>query len=138
MLRPCFATSELAISGVCWLPRFCSHPSFHLNLDRSDDRQQRYGRWVHFLSYAAIIVIPFAGCRKRKGVVLALLVMMGGIILQFLEMLIPGWLPRPQNIVANMFGVGAGILLGMNLRMMRSQAKPDRSLRINSPHSPRI
>lgn len=96
------------------------------------------GRWVHFLSYAAIIVIPFAGCRKRKGVVLALLVIMGGIILQSLEMLIPGWLPRPQNIVANMFGVGAGILLGVNLRMMRSQAKPDRSLRINSPHSPRI
>jgi len=92
-------------------------------------------RWAHFLAYATIVVIPFAACRKGKGALLLLVVVMAGILLETVETLIPGSIARPQNVLANLFGVGAGILLGINLRMMRTAAKSEKKLVIDNSQS---
>ncbi len=92
-------------------------------------------RWAHFLAYATIVVIPFVACRKGKGVLLPVLVVMAGILIESVETLIPGSIARPQNVLANVFGVGAGLLLGMNLRMMKTQAKPDKKLSVDNSRS---
>jgi hypothetical protein len=96
------------------------------------------GRWVHFLAYATIIAIPFAACRKRKGVLLPLVVVMAGILLECVETLTTNSVARPQNVLANMFGVGAGILLGMNLRTMRTAARSENKLNVGNHHSTSI
>jgi zinc transporter ZupT len=57
---------------------------------------------------------------------------MAGILLETVETLIPGSIARPQNVLANLFGVGAGILLGINLRMMRTAAKSEKKLVVDN------
>jgi hypothetical protein len=41
------------------------------------------------------------------------------IALGSLQTFIPGHLSRSQNAMPDLFGVAAGVLLGLNLRMMR-------------------
>ena len=89
-------------------------------------------RWAHFMAYATVVVIPFLACRKAKSVFLPLAVVLAGIMLETVETLIPGSAVHPQNVLANMFGVGAGILLGINLRMMRNAARADKKLDIEN------
>jgi len=80
-------------------------------------------RWVHFLVYATVVAIPVASWRRRSGVLFALSLAILAIILESLQTTIPGPIVRPQNVLADLFGVGAGILLGLNIRTMRASAK---------------
>jgi uncharacterized membrane protein YedE/YeeE len=80
-------------------------------------------RWVHFLVYATVAVIPVVAWRRRTSVLFSLVIVALGIALELLQTHIPGLIGRPQNAFADMFGVGAGILLGLNIRMMRNSAK---------------
>jgi hypothetical protein len=41
-----------------------------------------------------------------------------GFSSEFLRVLIPGLVERPQNALADLFGVAAGVLLGLNIRMI--------------------
>jgi hypothetical protein len=77
-------------------------------------------RWVHFLAYAVVSAIPVAAWRRRSAVLLSLCGVAIGMLLEGLQPLISGFHGRPLNLLADVFGVGAGILLGLNLRMMRT------------------
>ena len=76
-------------------------------------------RWVHFLAYALAAAIPVASTRRRAIVLLSFLPAMTSIVLEVLKAQSSGPFPRSQNIAADLFGAAAGILLGLNLRMMR-------------------
>jgi hypothetical protein len=92
-------------------------------------------RWVHFLAYAAVSAIPVAAWRRRNTVLLSLGGPVLGMILEALQPFISGFHGRPQNILADLFGVGAGILLGLNLRMMRNSANAAYSESHETPRS---
>ena len=80
-------------------------------------------RWIHFLIYATVAAIPVVAWRHRTSVLFSLVIVALGIALELLHAHIPGLIGRPQNAFADMFGAGAGILLGLNIRMMRNSAK---------------
>lgn len=79
-------------------------------------------RWVHFLAYAVIAAIPVAAWRQRTSQILSLVFAMLGIAIGLLPAF-QGALVHIHNAPAELFGVGAGILLGLNLRLMRNSAK---------------
>jgi VanZ family protein len=89
-------------------------------------------RWAHFFVYATVAAIPITSWRRRFGVLFALALAMLGIFFEFLQTTIPGPIVRPQNVLADLFGVGAGILFGLNIRMMRTSAKSG----ANAAHGP--
>lgn len=90
--------------------------------------------WVHFLAFAAVATIPVAAWMHRTNQLLSLVFVLVGIAIELTPAFIPGAVIRPQNAPADLFGGGAGILLGLNLRMMRNSA---RSLTDGSPNPPR-
>ena len=80
-------------------------------------------RWVHFVVYTTVAVIPVVAWRRRTSVLFSLAIVVVGIPIELLQAHMPGLIGRPQNVFADMFGFGAGILLGLNIRMMRTSAK---------------
>jgi len=88
-----------------------------------------WNRWIHFFACLTVVVIPFAVWRSKTVVLLPLMIVMVGIMLEFAQTLVPGSHVQPQNALADLFGVGAGSLLGLNLRMMRTSAKGRQQVR---------
>jgi hypothetical protein len=85
-------------------------------------------RWARFLAYAAVATIPVAGWRQRSNILLSLVPVFVSIGIESLHGYLPGLMARTGNIPADLFGVGAGILLGSNIRVMRtSTAKLEQS-----------
>jgi hypothetical protein len=82
-------------------------------------------RWIHFLVYATVTAIPVFAWRRRSSVLFSLIIVVLGFTFELLQAHIPGLIGRPQNAFADMFGFGAGILLGLNIRMMRTSAKSE-------------
>jgi hypothetical protein len=80
-------------------------------------------RWAHFLAYVLVAAIPVAAWRYRRDVAFCLVPVMMSIALESLQAHIPGSVVRTQNISADLFGTAAGILLGLNIRVMRNSAK---------------
>lgn len=80
-------------------------------------------RWAHFIAYACVIAIPFVLLRRRTLVPISMLPAFFAIGLEFLPIYVPGEMPHARSIAADFFGVGAGILLGLNIRLMRTSAK---------------
>jgi len=80
-------------------------------------------RWVHFLVYSAVAAIPVAACRRRTKLILALVISVLCISFELLQAYISRPIVRPQNALADLFGVAAGILLGSNIRMLYSSAR---------------
>jgi hypothetical protein len=76
-------------------------------------------RWVHFLVYALVAAIPVAAWRQRTNQLFSLVFLMLGIAIELLPAFLRGHVVHSQNAHADLFGVGAGILLGLNLRVMR-------------------
>jgi hypothetical protein len=87
-------------------------------------------RWAHFISYATVITIPVALWRRKIGVLLSLVTVFVAMALEFLPIHVPGEMAHTQSIPADLFGIAAGILLGLNIRAMRRSAKA-----INGPGS---
>ena len=82
-------------------------------------------RWIHFLVYATVASLPTVAWKRRMSLLLPMAVIGLCIALEPLRTLIPGPIVRPQNVLADLFGVVAGILLGLNLRRMRTSANSD-------------
>jgi VanZ family protein len=83
-------------------------------------------RWAHFFAYVLVAAIPVAAWRYRRDVAFCLIPVILSIAFESLQTHIPGSVIRMQNISADLFGTAAGILLGLNIRMMRNSAKsPD-------------
>jgi hypothetical protein len=81
-------------------------------------------RWIHFLTYASLVAIPFAVWKHKWSLLFSFIPPILGIMLESLQSHVPSATVHAQNIPADLFGVAAGILLGLNLRAMHSPAKP--------------
>jgi hypothetical protein len=75
-------------------------------------------RWVHFLMYLAIATIPVGRWSWRTALLFAAAFAALGFGGEYLRALVPDLVGRPQNALADLFGVAAGILLGLNIRML--------------------
>ncbi len=80
-------------------------------------------RWAHFLAYALVATIPVAAWRYRRDVAFCLVPVLMSVALESLQMHTPGPVAHIHNVSADIFGIAAGILLGLNLRIMRNSAK---------------
>lgn len=92
-------------------------------------------RWVHFLAYVTLVAIPVVAWRKGIGLLFPLIIGMTGFAVELLQTFRPGSSFRPQNAIADAFGICAGILLGLNLRMMRIATGPANKLDTDQSHS---
>lgn len=82
-------------------------------------------RWVHFLIYAAVVVLPVGVWhRGAPQVFLSIAPLFIAISMDCLASDPMFAAVRPQTIPAEIFGVAAGILLGLNLRVMRKARDP--------------
>lgn len=75
-------------------------------------------RWGHFLVYLVIAVVPIIYWRLRVGILVCFAIAFLGFSTEMLRGLTPSLIGRPENALADIFGVTAGILLGINIRMM--------------------
>jgi putative effector of murein hydrolase len=75
--------------------------------------------WFHFVMYAAIVAIPVTMWKRKYRFMLSLVAVLVVIALGSLQTFIPGHANRSQNAMPDLFGVAAGVLLGLNLRMIR-------------------
>ncbi len=80
-------------------------------------------RWVHFLAYAGVAAIPLLAWRLRSTILISLAIVMLGPVFDSLQAIVPGLIARPEILFADLFGVAAGILLGLNVRVMFDSAK---------------
>lgn len=80
-------------------------------------------RWVHFLAYALLATIPVAAWKPRVAVIASFLPAVISVLFQILHAQVSATLLAPQNLAADLFGSAAGILLGLNLRMIRNAGK---------------
>ncbi len=85
-------------------------------------------RWGHFLLYGMVVAIPFAVIRKRTGLWLPLSIVLATIVAEFAQTLVQTSSARAATVLPEMFGLGAGILLGLNLRKIRTPARSEAEL----------
>ena len=81
-------------------------------------------RWsdklYHFLAYFWLSFLPFFGfVSAKKALAWALLMILLGIGLEFVQGFLPGRLFSIWDMVANSVGAGTGILCGMSIRAGR-------------------
>ncbi|MDR3573729.1 MAG: hypothetical protein P4L50_07705 [Anaerolineaceae bacterium] len=81
-------------------------------------------RWCHFLAYTSVVAMPFVLRKRKQGFLLFFVPPVFCIVLEMLHAYIPGLADRVQNTQADLFGAAAGVLLGLNLRVMRNATKP--------------
>lgn len=92
-------------------------------------------RWVHFLEYAMIAAIPVGAWGRRSDIAISFIPVFLCIVFEVLHAHIPGPIVRTSNISADLFGVAAGILLGMNIRVIRNSETVRDSANSDSSHS---
>lgn len=80
-------------------------------------------RWVHFIAFALAVSIPVVARRIRTSVLVAVATVTLGISFELLKASIQRCAVSPNNVVADLFGAACGILLGMNIRVMRKPAQ---------------
>lgn len=76
--------------------------------------------WFHFLLYTVIVAIPVTLWKRKYRFMLSLVAVLLVIALGSLQTFIPGHSNRSLNAMPDLFGVAAGVLLGLNLRMLRA------------------
>ena len=89
-------------------------------------------RWLRFLAYASIVAIPVSAWKTRTAIAISLLPALIGMALEVWQSNIPGLLGRPENVTPDLFGIAAGVLFGLNIRMMRKSAKPSNNVNSGS------
>ena len=77
-------------------------------------------RWAHFLEYALIAAIPVGAWGRRTDAALSFIPIFLCIVIEALHVQFPGPVVRTNNISADLFGAAAGILLGLNIRVIRN------------------
>lgn len=84
-------------------------------------------RWLRFLAYASIVAIPVSSWRTRTGIASSLIPALMGMVFELWPVHVAGHVGRPENITPDLFGLAAGVLFGLNIRVMRKYAKPSKS-----------
>lgn len=92
-------------------------------------------RWIHFLVYASAATIPVAAWKPKSRVLLSFVPLILGVFLELLQAHFFGSPTRGQNVPGDLFGMAAGILFGLNLRVMRKSARSLGSVR-SDPSGP--
>lgn len=92
-------------------------------------------RWLHFLSYVALIAVPTGLWRPYRTITLAYIPVMLGILIECLLAGHPWPVVRTQTIPADLFGFAAGILLGLNIRTMDNSTRSLKNANLH-PHGP--
>jgi hypothetical protein len=114
-LRGAWFTLIVAIALVSLLPRTASYlPILGPYLDRG---------WAHFMVYGCAATLCMLAWRSRTALFLASGLFLLSVGTQFLHSFKVGLDPDSFSIVVNMFGIAAGILLGLNLVTLRSRLK---------------
>jgi putative effector of murein hydrolase len=90
-------------------------------------------RWIHFLVYAVVVALPVGTWHRRESVFLSFVPPILSIVLEALQAGFPLSLLRTQTIPADLFGLAAGILLGLNIRTIRNAARPLNRAELDSP-----
>jgi archaellum biogenesis protein FlaJ (TadC family) len=80
-------------------------------------------RWLRFLAYASIVAIPVSSWRTRTGIAISFIPAFIGMALEMWQAHVHGLVGRPENITPDLFGFAAGVLFGLNIRVMRKSAK---------------
>lgn len=80
-------------------------------------------RWVHFLVYAAVTSIPCAAWRTKKIVLVGLSFIGLSVACDLLLTLAARPGRSLENVFSDLFGIAAGVLFGLNLRLSRNSAK---------------
>ena len=88
-------------------------------------------RWAHFMEYASITVVPVALGKGRSRILLSLLAVITCVAVELLRSHITA-LAHADQVPADMFGMAAGTLLGLNLRVMRHSARTMNEARLDS------
>lgn len=96
----------------------------------------RSSRWIYFLIYAAVVAVPVGIRQRGSGTLLSLAPIFAAIALDSLASDPLFVAVRPQIIPAELFGVAAGILLGLNLRVMRKAQASSLETDLHKPSSP--
>lgn len=79
--------------------------------------------WVLFLTYTAVAVLPSVAWRVRTWL-LSCLVLACAVVCGLPHILF-GWALSPaERIIPDLFGIAAGVLLGLNLRMFVHPIRP--------------
>ena len=81
-------------------------------------------RWLRFLAYAFIVAIPVSSWKTRTKIVISLIPALMGMAFELWPVHVAGHLGRPENVTPDLFGFAAGVLFGLNIRVMRKSAKP--------------
>jgi hypothetical protein len=81
-------------------------------------------RWLRFLAYASIVAIPVSSWRTRTAIAISVIPALVGMALEVRQAHIHGLFGRPENVTPDLFGIAAGVLFGLNIRVMRKSAKP--------------
>ena len=89
--------------------------------------------WVHFLVYALAATLCLLAWRSPRPLVIAWSLFALSVVLQILHNYKLGRHIDVSTICVNLLGIAAGVLLGFNLRTLRSQLKQQISL---NPYQP--
>lgn len=81
-------------------------------------------RWFHFLIYASLATVSLLAFKKWRTVLGSLIILALATIAEAFHAGIPLITLRSQTVPADLFGIAAGILLGLNIWMLRSSPKP--------------
>ena len=84
-------------------------------------------RWLRFLAYASIVAIPVSLWRTRSEIAISFLPAFIGMALEMWQAHVHGLAGRPENVTPDLFGFAAGVLFGLNIRVMGKSAKSSRN-----------
>jgi VanZ family protein len=77
---------------------------------------------VHFSSYTALAFIPAMGFRRPAGTACALAMIPAGVVLEFLQRLVPGRSFEVADMAANTAGVLTGLTIAAIYRKAKARA----------------
>ena len=79
---------------------------------------------LHFTAYALLAFMPVFGFKLRRGIPLALSMILLGVALEFAQRLVPSRSFEVADMVANALGVFAGIFLALVGQASRPATEP--------------
>ncbi len=82
--------------------------------------------WVHFLAYIVVAALPLLAWSFRTGLAISFGIAILSVGLQVLHGLISCRSIDPHNTEINLLGIASGILLGLNILVLRNRVKERR------------